>query len=96
MREYSKKDDVQRKSYYNDRFFASPTQDHFKVINDEIFYRDLQDLEKKCKIKKSYICHTHLVLEISKDEVVTKFPYDTKSEIVTTNDLLENEKEIIA
>lgn len=33
---------------------------------------------------------------ISKDEVVTKFPYDTKSEIVTTNDLLENEKEIIA
>ena len=32
---------------------------------------------------------------LSKDEVVIKFPYDTKSELVTANDLLENEKEII-
>ncbi len=70
MREYSKKDDVQRKSYYNDRFFISPTQEYISVENDEIFYKDLQELEKTCKIQKLYICHAHLILEISKNEVL--------------------------
>ena len=45
MRKYIKKDDVQRKSYYNDRFFISPTQEYISVENDEIFYKDLQELE---------------------------------------------------
>ena len=96
MRKYIKKDDVQRKSYYSDRFFVAPTQEHFEVKNDEIFYRDLQGLEKNCKIKKSYICHTHLVLEISKDEVLNilenlkNLQYDMLIELSCVDYIVEN------
>lgn len=96
MREYSKKDDVQRKSYYNDRFFVTPTQEHFEVKNDEIFYKDLQDLQINSKIKKSYICHTHLVLEIPKDEVLNilenlkNLQYDMLVELSCVDYLAQN------
>lgn len=96
MREYSKKDDVQRKSYYNDRFFVTPTQEHFEVKNDEIFYKDLQDLQINSKIKKSYICHTHLVLEVSKDEVLNilenlkSLEYDMLIELSCVDYLAQN------
>lgn len=69
MREYRNKSDVQKKSYYNDRFFVSPTQETFDVDSDTIFAKDLAILENVSKIEKAYICHTHLVLEINKNEI---------------------------
>ncbi|QKF72334.1 NADH:quinone oxidoreductase I, chain C [Aliarcobacter faecis] len=87
MREYSKKDDVQKKSYYNDRFFISPTQEISNVDSDVIFAKDLGVLENNLNIDKSYICHTHLVLEIKKSGIFTllkelkKLEYDILVEL---------------
>ncbi|PIF04342.1 MAG: NADH-quinone oxidoreductase subunit C [Arcobacter sp.] len=68
MREYTPKDDVQKKSYYSDRFFVKPSVLREEVLSDDIFSEDLKSFDDSISIKESYLELDHLVLMIdSKD-----------------------------
>ncbi len=69
MREYSKKDDVQKKSYYQDRFFIALSQENYGLEFDLIFKNDVEELEKTTLLEKSYIANNHLILEIKKADI---------------------------
>ncbi len=72
MRKYTNKDDVQKKSYFTDRFFVSPIIARSKVENDEVYAKDIEELSSKVQISESYIENKELVLYISsKDNVKT-------------------------
>ena len=62
MRAYQKKDDAQKKSYYNDRFYISPTLPRQSVYNDSVLSGDLLSLSNIVTVKESYIELDHLVL----------------------------------
>ncbi len=69
MRPYRPKDNVQKKSYYTDRFWVAPRVPE-EPVEDEIYKKDLESLEKECKIKKAYIQRGQMVLIIdAKDNV---------------------------
>jgi NADH-quinone oxidoreductase subunit C len=51
MRKYTPKDNVQKKSYYTDRFYVAPTLPKSDVETDEIFSADLKALESNFEIK---------------------------------------------
>ena len=70
MREYTPKDDVQKKSYFSDRFFVSPNVPRYEIFSDSIFAKDYQAIAKEVGVNKVYIEHTHLVLHISKNDIV--------------------------
>lgn len=70
MRQYKSKDDVQKKSYYSDRFFVSPNLPRKEVNDDEIFLKDYEFLSSKLELEEAYIEHTHLVIHIKKDDIV--------------------------
>lgn len=70
MRKYKPKDDVQNKSYFNDRFYVTPQTPKMDVESDEIFAKDLEDLKTKFEILNSYLEIGHLVVYInSKDNL---------------------------
>ncbi len=70
MRPYKPKDNVQKKSYYNDRFWVAPRVPREDVASDEVFSADLKSLKKACKIKEAYIERGQMVLIIdAKDNV---------------------------
>jgi NADH-quinone oxidoreductase subunit C len=64
MRTYKPKDDVQKKSYYNDRFYITPTLKRESVCNDSIFNADYLSLKDEVDIQDSYIELDHLVVVI--------------------------------
>lgn len=64
MRAYSPKQDVQKKSYYNDRFYIVPTLPKEEVQNDEQFLSDLKQLKEKFTILDAYLEQGHLVVYI--------------------------------
>jgi len=68
MRAYTRKDDVQKKSYFNDRFFVKPSIPRELVSNDKIFTSDMENLEKKFTLNDSYIELEHLVLYINHED----------------------------
>lgn len=68
MRAYTPKDDVQKKSFFSDRFFVKPTIAREKVDTDEVFQADTESLEKIVTIKESYIELDHLVVIINVEE----------------------------
>lgn len=70
MRKYSPKDDVQKKSTYSDRFFVSPNNPKLEPQTDEIFKSDYEEILKYFDIKSAYIEHTHLVLNIDKNDIL--------------------------
>ncbi len=65
MRAYTPKDDVQAKSYFNDRFFVKPTIARQAVSSDTIFTEDCTSLANAVDILDSYIELNHLVLIIN-------------------------------
>jgi len=68
MRAYSPKNDVQNKSYYQDRFFVKPSIPRKDVNSDELFNLDLLSVSESISVLDSYIELDHLVLLInSKD-----------------------------
>lgn len=70
MREYKPKNDVQKKSYFNDRFYVTPSLPKVDVAQDEIFFNDVKLLCSKIKILDKYIQKEHLVIYIdSKDNL---------------------------
>lgn len=68
MRKYSPKNDVQKKSYYNDRFYVTPELAKEDVANDEVFAKDCEALNAAVGVTQSYIQAGHLVMYVeSKD-----------------------------
>ena len=70
MRKYTPKDNVQRQAPFSDRFFVSPSVPRFDISNDEIFSKDYESFTKAFKVKDAYIEHTHLVLNVDKNDIV--------------------------
>ncbi len=88
MRAYSPKQDVQKKSYYNDRFHIVPQLSRISVENDEQFLNDLNTLKTKISVEEAYIENGHLVVYINaKENVKTvkflkeKLQYDMMMEL---------------
>jgi len=64
MRAYTPKDDVQKKSYYSDRFFVTPTLKRDSVYDDSTFSADISSLKNVVEVKECYIELDHLVIVI--------------------------------
>lgn len=64
MRAYSPKNDVQKKSYYNDRFHVVPSVPRADVQTDEVFLNDLTTFKEKFTVLDAYLEKGHLVIII--------------------------------
>ena len=98
MRPYRPKDNVQKKSYYTDRFWVAPKIPE-EPVEDEVFKADLERVQKSVNIKKAYIQRGQLVIIIdAKDNVQTlkvlkeECGYDILSEM-SAIDYLAKDKE---
>lgn len=70
MRQYKPKDDVQQKSYFNDRFYVAPQTPKTDVSEDEIYAKDLESLSGVVTVNESYVEVEELVVYINaKDNV---------------------------
>jgi NADH-quinone oxidoreductase subunit C len=68
MRKYTPKDDVQKKSYYTDRFHVVPSIPKEDVASDELFSKDLEKLKENFEVSEAYIQKGQMVIFInSKD-----------------------------
>lgn len=65
MRPYADKQNVQKKSYYNDRFFTAPQIAKENVDNDEVFADDVAKLRETFKVIESYIQKGQLVVYVN-------------------------------
>ena len=70
MRQYSPKNDVQKKSYFSDRFFVSPETLKKNPSEDEIYAKDIELLSSKFEILNSYIEIDELVVFINPQDNV--------------------------
>ncbi len=71
MRAYKPKDDVQKKSYYTDRYWVAPQVPKSKVEDDEIFTADVKAIENaKIKVLDSYIQVEQMVVYIKPEDNV--------------------------
>jgi NADH-quinone oxidoreductase subunit C len=71
MRAYKPKDDVQKKSYYTDRYWVAPQVAKSMVSDDKVFSADLEAIEKaKIKVLDSYIQVEQMVVYIKPDDIV--------------------------
>jgi len=70
MRQYKSKEDVQKKSYFSDRFYVTPSLPRLEVSTDEQFAKDFEAFTSKIDVLDAYIEHTHLVIHINKDSIV--------------------------
>jgi NADH-quinone oxidoreductase subunit C len=70
MRKYSPKNDVQAKSYYNDRFYVTPTLEKLSVESDDIFNTDYNSLQEIVEVKDAYIQTGHLVIYVNPEDNV--------------------------
>jgi len=70
MRSYKPKDNVQKKSYFNDRFYVSPQIPKLDPATDEVFGADIEKLKEKFEIIESYIQKGELVVWIKSKENV--------------------------
>jgi NADH-quinone oxidoreductase subunit C len=65
MRAYKPKNNVQKKSYYNDRFYVTPSLPKLSVYNDSVFSGDYLSLKNIVDIDEAYIQREHLVIYIN-------------------------------
>lgn len=65
MRKYTDKKDVQKKAYYNDRFYVTPQVAKLNPQEDAVFAEDIQMLESTFTINEAYIQLGHLVVYIN-------------------------------
>ncbi len=70
MRKYKPKHDVQKKSYFNDRFFVSPETPKIDPCEDEVYSKDTETLKTKFEILQSYIEISELVIFIKPEDNV--------------------------
>ena len=75
MRAYTPKDDVQKKSYYNDRFYVTPTLERQSVYNDSTLSSDYISFNNAFTVNDAYIELDHLVLIINPQDNVKAIEY---------------------
>ena len=75
MRKYTSKTDVQAKSYYNDRFYVTPTLPRSKASDDEVYSKDIEALSAKFEISENYVENKELVIYIQPDKNVEVLTY---------------------
>jgi NADH-quinone oxidoreductase subunit C len=69
MRAYTPKDNVQKKSYYTDRYWVAPQVAKFDVQSDEVFAADLKAIEKaKIKVLDAFIQADQMVVYIKAED----------------------------
>jgi len=68
MRAYTPKKDVQKKSYYTDRYWIAPQVAKSDVADDEVFAADLKAIAKKTKVLDSYIQVEQMVVYIKPED----------------------------
>ncbi|MEA2049378.1 MAG: NADH-quinone oxidoreductase subunit C [Campylobacterota bacterium] len=68
MRAYKSKDDVQKKSYYNDRFYITPQLARNSVYDDSTFSNDYLSLKRVVDISEVYLENGHMVLYIKPED----------------------------
>ena len=62
MRKYTPKNDVQKKSYYSDRFYVTPALPKEHIDNDEVFKSDSDALTSRFDISEAYIQQDHMIV----------------------------------
>jgi len=70
MRAYKPKNDVQKKSYYNDRFYIKPTLARTSIFNDAVFAQEVSSLSNVVEVVESYIEMDHLVIIVNAQDNV--------------------------
>ena len=70
MRQYTPKDNVQEKAYFNDRFYVAPETPKKEVSEDEVYLKDLESLSAAISIDKAYIEVDELVIYIKHQDNV--------------------------
>lgn len=70
MRQFKSKTDVQRKSYFSDRFFVSPPVPRIDPHEDEIFAKDFEEINYRISVQEGYIENGHLVMIIDKNFLI--------------------------
>lgn len=68
MRKYTPKNDVQKKSYFNDRFYIAPQTPKKDISEDEVYSKDLEALKENFEILDSYIEIEELVVFIKPED----------------------------
>jgi len=68
MRAYTPKDDVQKKSYYADRYYVAPQVPKQKVEDDAIFAKDLEAIKAKFEVSDAYIQVEQMVVYIKAED----------------------------
>jgi len=64
MRKYTPKDDVQKKSYYTDRFWTAPRVPRDEVSEDAHFAKLLETIKETINVKDAYIQIKQMIIEI--------------------------------
>lgn len=62
MRKYTPKDNVQKQSYYTDRFRVADVPPKESVEGDEVFAKDVEAISAVFELKEAYIQKGQLVL----------------------------------
>ncbi len=70
MRAYTPKDDVQKKSYYTDRYWVAPQVPKSPVSDDKVFSADLDAIKAKFEVSDAYIQAGQMVVYINPDDNV--------------------------
>ncbi|MEA3498804.1 MAG: NADH-quinone oxidoreductase subunit C [Campylobacterota bacterium] len=70
MRAYKPKDDVQKKSYYNDRFYIKPTLAKSSIFTNGALAQEVSSLSNVVEVVESYIQLDHLVIVINPQDNV--------------------------
>ncbi|HOI83779.1 MAG TPA: NADH-quinone oxidoreductase subunit C, partial [Campylobacterales bacterium] len=75
MRRYTPKDNVQKQSYYTDRFRAADALPKDPVENDAVYAKDIETLKSTFEVKEAYIQRGQLVviIDAAKNVEVMKF-----------------------
>jgi len=68
MRKYVPKDDVQKKSYYNDRYWVAPQVAKTEVSDDEVFAADLAVIKAKFEVLEAFIQVEQMVVYIKPED----------------------------
>jgi NADH-quinone oxidoreductase subunit C len=68
MRTYKPKDDVQKKSYYTDRYYVAPQVPKEEVTSDEVFAADLEAIKAKFEVVDAYIQVGQMVVIIKPED----------------------------
>jgi NADH-quinone oxidoreductase subunit C len=68
MRKYVPKDNVQKKSYYTDRYHVVPSVPTQTVESDEVFAKQLEAIKAKVEVKSSCIMLGQMIVEINAED----------------------------